>query len=67
MTVDEFGREIPGPEYGGKWIAWDEAELHIVGCGATLRDAEAQALVAGVQEPVLELLPPSDRYFVGGV
>ncbi len=59
--------ESVGEEFGGKWIAWDEENLHIVGSGATAEEAKRHALVEGVREPTLEFVPPSDAAFVGGL
>lgn len=59
--------DIPGPEHSGKWIAWDDSQQHIVACATTLREAETKAIAAGIIEPTLELVPPVNQYFVGGV
>jgi len=63
----EWEPEPVGAEYGGKWIAWDDAAQKIVASGATLEEVRDQALRAGVRLPGLEFVPPSDRAFVGGV
>lgn len=65
-------RPNPDPQtvdakYGGKWIAWDDAAIHVVASGESLQSVREQALRAGVKEPGLEFVPPSDRAFVGGV
>lgn len=54
-------------EYGGKWIAWDDAAIHIIASGESLQVVREQAIRAGVKVPGLEFVPPSDRAFVGGV
>lgn len=59
--------ENVGEEFGGKWIAWDEHNLHIVASGATADEAKQHALIAGVSAPTLEFVPPSDAAFVGGL
>ena len=59
--------EPVGAEYGGKWIAWDDAALRIVASGETLEEVRKQALAAGVKLPGLEFVPLSDRAFIGGV
>lgn len=56
-----------GEEFGGKWIAWDEENIHIVASGATADEAKQIARLAGVSDPVLEFVPPTDATFVGGV
>jgi hypothetical protein len=35
--------ESAGEEFGGKWIAWDEENLHIVASGATTEEAKQHA------------------------
>ena len=67
MTVEEPQREMPRPEHSGKYVTWDDADLHIVGCGATIQEALDQALDAGVKEPTVEYVPRMDRLFVGGL
>jgi hypothetical protein len=57
--------EVVGEEYGGKWIAWDVENLHIIACGATAEQAKKNALAAGVSDPTLEFVPPSDAAFAG--
>jgi hypothetical protein len=57
--------EAIGPEYGGKWIAWDDDAMKIVASGETLEEVRQQASDIGVQQPGLEFVPPSDRAFVG--
>jgi hypothetical protein len=56
-----------GEEFGGKWIAWDDENLHIVASGATAEEAKQHALGEGVRDPTLEFIPPSDSAFVGGL
>jgi len=58
---------VVGAEYGGKWIAWDDAATNIVASGPTLEEVRNQALVCGVKLPSLEFVPASDRAFVGGL
>ncbi len=57
--------EVVGAEYGGKWIAWDEQNLRIVSSGDTYSEAKLAGEAAGIAEPVLEFVPPSDAGFVG--
>jgi hypothetical protein len=59
--------ESVGEEFGGKWIAWDEENLHIGASGATAEEAKRHALAEGVSEPTLEFVPHSDAAFVGGL
>jgi hypothetical protein len=59
--------EPVGAEYGGKWIAWDDEGLKIVASGDSLEQVRQQARTAGVKQPGLEFVPPSDRAFVGRV
>jgi hypothetical protein len=59
--------EIVGEQYGGKWIAWDGENLHIIASGATAEQAKQDALAAGVSDPTLEFVPPSDAAFAGGL
>jgi hypothetical protein len=56
-----------GEEFGGRWIAWDEENLHIVASGATAEEAKQHALNKGISEPTLEFVPPSDAAFVAGL
>jgi hypothetical protein len=58
-TVDE--------NFGGRWIAWDEANVHVIASGATADEAKQRAEAAGVAGPTLEFVPPSDAAFAGGV
>jgi hypothetical protein len=59
--------DVVGEEFGGKWIAWDEQNIHIVASGITANEAKQNALGAGVSEPTLEFVPPSDAAFLGGI
>jgi hypothetical protein len=59
--------ETVGEQYGGKWIAWDGENLHIVASGATADETRQIALAAGVSDPTLEFVPPSDAAFAGGL
>lgn len=54
-------------KFGDSWIAWDEANIHIVGIGSTANEAKQIALAAGVSDPILEFVPPSDAAFLGGL
>ncbi len=54
-------------KYGGKWIAWNDANDHIVASGESYEEARRKALDAGVKLPPVEFVPPSDRAFVGGL
>jgi hypothetical protein len=58
--------ETVGEQYGGMWIAWDSENLHIIASGATAEQAKQCALAAGVSDPTLEFVPPSDAAFAGG-
>jgi hypothetical protein len=51
-------------ELGGKWVAWDEDAIHIVGSGDSMEAAQAAARAAGVRRPYLEKVPPA-MPFVG--
>jgi hypothetical protein len=66
-SSQESNPEVVGAEFGGKWIAWDDANLHIVASGETADAVKQQALTAGVREPTLEFVPPSDAAFAGGL
>ena len=59
--------ETVGEQYGGKWIAWDAENIHIVASGSTADEAKQRALVAGVSDPTLDFVPPSDAAFVSGL
>lgn len=64
---DDSKLEFPDPvpaELAGKWVAWDEDALHIVGSGDTMEEAMASARAAGVLEPFLDKVPPHG--FIGG-
>jgi hypothetical protein len=68
MTDDSNAPEMPDivpVELGGKWVAWDEEALHIVGSGDTLEEATAAAKAAGVNRPYLEKVPPANKAFIG--
>jgi hypothetical protein len=54
-------------QYGGKWVAWDEDDQHIVATGRTYEEAKQSAITLGVNRPVLEKVPPSDAAFAGGL
>jgi hypothetical protein len=56
-----------GEEHGGKWIAWDHANIHIIATGVTADEARRNAEAAGVRDPILEFVPPADAAFMGGV
>jgi hypothetical protein len=56
-----------GEEHGGRWIAWDDENLHIVASGATMLEVQQEAQSAGIREPTIEFVPPSDGSFVGGI
>jgi hypothetical protein len=56
-----------GAEYGGKWIAWDEQNIRIVASGDTFDEVQHAAQSAGVEEAILEFVPPSDSAFIGGL
>ncbi len=57
--------DIVGEEYGGKWIAWDEENIHIVASGATNEPTKLNALTVGVHQPTLEFAPPADAASAG--
>jgi hypothetical protein len=59
--------EVVGEQYGGKWIAWDAANLHIIASGATAEQAKQNARDVGIIDATLEFVPPSDAAFAGGV
>jgi hypothetical protein len=59
--------ETVGEQYGGRWIAWDGENLRIIASGATAEQAKQDALAAGVNDPTLEFVPPSDAAFAGGI
>jgi hypothetical protein len=59
--------EVVGEQYGGKWIAWDTDNLHIIASGATAEQVRQDALAVGVSDPTLEFVPPTDAAFAGGV
>lgn len=54
-------------EFGGKWIAWDEQNIHIIASGETYEEAKRFAEATGESRPILESVPPSDSGFVGGI
>jgi len=63
-------QEQPEPDavsedYGGKWIAWDDENVHIVASGATGEQARNNAQLLGVEDPTLEFVPPLDAAFAG--
>jgi hypothetical protein len=55
-TPMQFPDPVPA-ELAGKWVAWDEEALHIVGSGETMEEAIASARTAGVTEPFLDKVP----------
>jgi hypothetical protein len=59
--------DVVDAQYGGKWVAWDNENLHIVASGATAEEAQQNALATGVSDPILEFIPPSDAVFAGGL
>jgi hypothetical protein len=59
--------EVVGEQHGGKWIAWDGENLHIIASGVTAAQAKQDAMAAGVSDPTLEFVPPSDAAFTGGL
>ena len=59
--------DVVGAEYGGKWIAWDDDDLHIVASGESYETVKLAAEASGVAEPILEYVPHSDAMFIGGV
>ena len=59
--------EVVGEQYGGKWIAWDATNLHIIASGATAAQAQQNAQNVGIRDATLEFVPPSDAAFAGGV
>jgi hypothetical protein len=67
MNVQQRESETVGPQYSGKWIAWDDDATKIVASGATLEEARQRATAAGVEQPGLEFVPPADRAFIGGL
>ncbi len=54
-------------EYGGKWIAWNADGTRIVSAGDEATKVRADALAAGETDPILENVPPSDAFFIGGL
>jgi hypothetical protein len=58
----QFPDPVPAA-LAGKWVAWDEEALHIVGSGDTMDEAIASAQAAGVSEPYLDKVPP--HAFIG--
>lgn len=60
----QFPDPVPA-ELAGKWVAWDDDALHIVGSGDTIEEAIASAQAAGVAEPYLEKTPPAGMGFIG--
>jgi hypothetical protein len=75
LEVNEFvnqhqqlpDRQVVGPEYSGKWIAWDDDGLRIVASGQSYEEARERAIASGTQFPGLEFVPPLDRAFLGRV
>jgi hypothetical protein len=65
MPENQPSPDVVPSTFGGKWIAWDEEALHIVGAGNTADEAAAAAKAAGVDEPFLEKAPPADAGFIG--
>ena len=60
-------RDIVPAEYGGKWIAWDDDQIHIVASAESDLEAERIAIEAGVKNPFVELVPPADGGYVGTI
>ena len=56
-----------GTEYGDKWIAWDEANIRIIGCGDSYEAAKKAGQDAGTPDPTVEYVPPADGAFVGSL
>jgi hypothetical protein len=52
-------------EYAGRWIAWDHEMTHIVGSGATPREARDAAIKAGEARPILGKSPPANVRMIG--
>jgi hypothetical protein len=67
MNLQHREPETVGPQYSGKWIAWDDDAAKIVASGETLEEARQRAVAAGIEQPGLEFVPPADRAFVGGL
>jgi hypothetical protein len=65
MSETPMSPDIVPVELGGKWLAWDEDAIRLVGWGETEQEALAAARAAGVAEPYLEKAPPSDKGFIG--
>ncbi len=53
-------------KYKGKWIALHPRSEQVVSHHRTLVRAERQAKKKGIEHPVMEYVPKSDGYFVGG-
>ena len=58
--------ETVGIEYGDKWIAWDEANLKIIGSGNSYEEAKEAGQATGTPDPIIEYIPPTDGAFIGG-
>lgn len=54
-------------KYSDQWIAWDEADQHIVATGRTYDEAKQNAISLGINSPIIEKIPPADAAFVGGL
>ncbi len=52
-------------KYRGDWVALLEDEITVVGHGKTAKEAHANALKAGVLEPILTRMPESLHPYVG--
>ena len=68
--VSQSPEELPQPvtpEYGGKWIVWNEEGTRIVGVGTTLEKAEMEAKDQGETETISEWIPPTDSLHIGSV
>lgn len=57
--------DVVPAELGGKWIAWDDDAIHIVGAGDSPEQAIETARAAGVDNPWIEKAPPANAYFIG--
>lgn len=53
-------------EFGGKWIAWNQAGTKILAAADDLVTAEQAARQAGENHPRLEKVPRADVRIVGG-
>jgi hypothetical protein len=53
-------------ECSGKWIAWNEEGTKIIASGENPRKVRQEAIAVGETDPILETVPPSDSFFVGG-